>query len=656
MQIVLQRRNLFFLLPLLYLSIAWTLPALRGLASSPAGGYHNWTPDQFQRLMAASDSLSEAENAWFVTAGVCGRCHGMDTAGIAMVDPSGRDINFTDYWRATMMANSARDPFWRAQVSHEGIVDPGHRDLLEDECSTCHAPLGRYSHYFENPGQHYSIAQLQTDPLGLDGVSCMACHAMRGDSLGATFSGRIYLDTNRIAYGPFPGPYSGPMVDSIDILPAYGPHIEDSRLCAGCHTLITETIDLQGNFTGNKFVEQATYHEWLASEYASEGTSCQSCHVPQLSDPVIVSAHYPNILFGRSPYGLHEFAGANVFMLRLLRDNIDSLRIPATTAQFDSVIARTERMLQQQAVDMYLVLDSADADTAYYRLRLENKAGHKFPSGYPSRRAFVEFVLRDAMGDTLFASGLLGPDYEVQGQDPVYEPHYQMINDPGQAQIYEFIMGDVNGDPTTTLRRGASHLKDNRLPPVGLLSSHPVYDTVEIAGLALQDPDFNRDNGLEGSGADEVHYHVPLGGYAGPLQVSARFWYQTVRPGWLDETFASNSPAIARFQAMYDAADKSPVLVAELNGPFWTVGLAPARPLQASIWPNPSPEGWVFLELGDPMAVERIRVYDMQGRLLWDRATERQALYQVPLGTMAGIYWIEMSGPGGRLVRRVIRQ
>ena len=52
--------------------------------------------------------------------------------------------------------------------------------------------------------------------------------------------------------------------------PCIGAHINDAGLCAGCHTLITETADLDGNLTGDEFVEQATYHEWLNSIFNTD--------------------------------------------------------------------------------------------------------------------------------------------------------------------------------------------------------------------------------------------------------------------------------------------------------------------------------------------------------------------------------------------------
>jgi hypothetical protein len=82
-------------------------------------------------------------NPHFMASGNCDGCHGYDPTGHASVDAEGHDISPITAWRATMMANSGKDPFFRAKMSHESTMNPSHQAALEDKCTSCHAPLGR---------------------------------------------------------------------------------------------------------------------------------------------------------------------------------------------------------------------------------------------------------------------------------------------------------------------------------------------------------------------------------------------------------------------------------------------------------------------------------------------------------------------------------
>lgn len=176
-------------------------------------------------------------------------------------------------------------------------------------------------------------------------------------------------------------------------------------------------------------MEQATYHEWLNSVYSSEldGASCQSCHMPQITDGVKIATPYEGYP-ARSPIGLHNLVGGNAFILTMLRDNGDALGVTATPAQFDSTIALTLKKLQQHTLDLDLQFLGVAEDSARFELKLSNKAGHKFPSGFPSRRAYIEMVIISQDGDTLMYSGKMNDDYSLADIDTPYEPHYQMID------------------------------------------------------------------------------------------------------------------------------------------------------------------------------------------------------------------------------------
>jgi Cytochrome c554 and c-prime len=451
---------------------------------------------------STEDGLYVMYSRYFATAGRCSGCHGHDTLGLAMVDEEGTDVNVADDWRSTMMANSARDPFFRAKLSHEVIVNPGHQVDIESKCLSCHAPLGMHEErMLGNPP--FTAAMLDTSVMGLEGVSCLACHQQNPDSAGRYFSGGLHFDSAKVW-----GPYADEDINAaimeffVGFRPGFAEHIIDGRVCAGCHTLLTETVDLSGNFTGGQFVEQATWHEWKNSIYqADSNTTCRGCHMPRIQDEVVLASEYA-FLQGHSPFGLHYLTGGNTMMLRLLKEHAEELGIPATNVQFDSTIARTLRNLHN-SVDLDVVLTERTNDTAFVEARLVNLVGHKFPSGYPSRRAFVRVFALDADGDTLFQSGAWDGTNELVGHDATYEPHYDVITQPDQVQIYEMVMGDVNGDVTTVLERAASTIKDNRLVPQGFSVSHYAYDTTRIESVPGSDIDFNHDLfGIEGNGGD----------------------------------------------------------------------------------------------------------------------------------------------------------
>lgn len=610
---------------------------------------------------AHSFALDSSQNTYFVGSGHCNGCHGHDPSGHAMVTVEGRDVNVVDAWRSSMMANSARDPFWRAKVSHEVLVNPAHQELLENKCTACHAPMGHFEHHMTGQG-NYSIAYMEQDDIALDGVSCTPCHMQSADGIGKFFSGQLHFDTDgRPLYGPYPDEdiFGAPMEAFVNYTPLYGEHILDAGLCAGCHTLITQTADINGNLTGDEFIEQATYHEWLNSEFNNDehpatGITCQGCHMPLLNDTigVVLSANY-GFLQPKSPFGEHHFAGANSFMLNMLKEHSDTLNVTAYPQQFDTSIARTLRMLQQHTLMLEASVPWRDADTAWIDLKLTNLAGHKFPSGYPSRRAWVQLVVTNAVGDTLYNNGAPSADGDIAGHDEPWEPHYDRITAADQVQIYEMVMGDVNGNYTTVLERAKAPLKDNRLAPAGFTTGHITYDTTRIVGAATTDPDFNRfQDGTQGSGTDIVHYHVPMGGHTGLINISAHVWYQSAPPRAMADMFSYSSPEIDLFKGMFLAADHSPVLVKTTAITDMSVGIDDLRELGVRIFPNPVRNGMLVVD-GLDARTTGLEVYDAGGRLVGTRgmATDRQWSLRLP---SPGTYIVVVRTKERLFVERVV--
>lgn len=601
-------------------------------------------------------AYSYSTNTLFTSAGICMQCHGTDADGITSVDLAGNDINVMDDWAATMMANSVRDPFWRAKVSHEILVNPTHQIDLENKCTSCHAPMGKFN-ALHNGQADYSMLNLVSDSVGLDGVSCGACHQIKDTLVGDLFSGNLIYDTNHVIYGPYTGVFNGPMLGNIGYDAVYSPHINDAGLCANCHTLITSTVDLAGNYTGGSFVEQATYHEWLNSDFNTEtnvsGITCQGCHIPRTNDPIILSNGH-EFLPAKSPFGKHHLVGANSFMLKLMKNNITLLNLLANSVQYDTVIARTDRLLRYETIDMTLNETARTPDTVFYDLTLNNKAGHKFPSGYPSRRAYIEFVVMDNIGDTIFKTGMLDANAELTNQDAGFEPHYNTINSELQVQIYEMVMGDVLSNVTTVLERAATPLKDNRLTPKGFTTIHNAYDTCVIAGNALTDPDFNLNGVTEGTGADIVHFHIPLAGYAGNLNVTARVYYQSSPRRWMQEMFAYNSTEITLFENLFNTADHTPSLVAEILSGNMFNSINELNVDNILLFPNPVQNGKVFITGIPKNKVRSIRVINTYGETVMNiGSSEFDGSVELPFSS--GTYFVIIETAQGKFVKQVVK-
>ena len=589
----------------------------------------------------AVGELPNTYNDLFGGSGACLLCHN------EQVNLEGSSVSIISDWRSTMMANAARDPFWRAKVSHEGLVNPSHKEELENICTRCHAPTGNENAHFL--GQtYYSINEMVNDPLALDGVQCTVCHQITEESMG-NYSGTFEIGIDHIIWGPYEDPFANPMVFETGYTPTQGNQIMDSRLCASCHTLITNSVDNSGNPTGNQFVEQAIYHEWLNSDYSINNESCQSCHVPRIDDPVSISTR-PPWLEPRSPFGMHHFTGANTFMVKMIKENGEELGVNANDAQFDSTIVRNTRMLRNKSILAELIVNNRTLDSLYLELSLTNIVGHKFPSGYPSRRVTIELIVSNN-NDTIFHSGEFDIDGNLLSEDSDMEPHYNMINLEEQVQIYELVMGDINNEVTTVLERANYPLKDNRIPPLGFSSNHFAYDTVSIAGMANDDPNFNYSNGIEGSGSDVLFFNIPTTNITDNLDISVNIYYQTVNPKWLSHMFTYSSEEIDLFKSYFDGADKSPFLVKAIETTSSYTDIKNNINKSFKVYPNPATDRII---IKSDERIESVEIFGLGGNKLIIDIDFKDSQAVVNTSNLHGIYIISFKTKSSKRIQKVV--
>jgi hypothetical protein len=476
-----------------------------------------------------------------------------------------------------MMANASRDPYWQASVRGEVLRHPAIAEIIQDKCTTCHTPMARFTAIQDGEAaglmldDGFSDAEHPLHTFAMDGVSCTVCHQITQHNLGEaeSFSGGYQIDSSlpmgrRPAFGPYQMETSLAIVmrNSSGFVPVQSMHVEQSELCATCHTLYTPFIDDEGEIAG-VFPEQTVYLEWLHSDYG-ESVSCQGCHMPRATGGAYLS---PNIPGGelRYPIFQHSFIGGNAYVTQILDTFADELNITATVEQFDQKIVEITEQLATMTAAVNVEDVSLTDDSLRAVVSVESRVGHKFPSAFPSRRAWLHFTVTDAGGRMVFESGAFRPDGFVEGNDndaspALYEPHYERITSPDQVQIYESIMHDVNGDVTSVLLRGAGYVKDNRLLPAGF--DHGAATDARVVGLAVQDANFME------TGSDRIVYEIDVGEAAGPYTVSVELLYQSIAYRWAQNLARyQNDPdgalEVRRFLEFYDAVENVPVVVAK---------------------------------------------------------------------------------------------
>jgi hypothetical protein len=453
-------------------------------------------------------------------------------------------------------------------------------------------------------------------------VSCPAGVAHNTSGFARTFTGSFFVGATDELAGPFKDPKPLPMQHALGITPAENAAVINSpELCGTCHTVHLPVM--QGSETLSHTYEQTTYPEWAFSAYRTGETpdgklpfgagtlaqSCQSCHMPSTDSDgkpfaskiasIQEYSNFPEVENGlpgkdidlapREGFARHVLVGLNVFLIDMASQFSDVLGIATQDPMLGSMgvppLNFTQQAMYQQAANATATIGVSGVRSAGGTLTatvtVTNKSGHKFPSGVGFRRAFIDFRVLDESGNVLWESGrtdgagviidqhgepIAGDQWwkpdcsgRVSAANP-YQPHYQVISQQNQAQIYQELMtapptgGPVHcgvdakpvGDLTTSFLPICAKLKDNRLLPSGFLSlpqrveiSHALgagddmaEDTSSVG--VDHDPDYQDGRG------DSLRYQIVLTDIPGtPTSVAAVLYYQATPPFFLQDRFCT---------------------------------------------------------------------------------------------------------------------
>ena len=560
----------------------------------------------------------------FVTSNQCFSCHDatnnfpMPTNMLYPVPGTTTALNLSPdgEWRYSMMGLAGRDPVFFSQLNSEGTLHdnikgkPNPTGFVQDTCLSCHGVMGQRQFHIDkgnDPNTLFTrdILQDSTSPYGAlarDGISCAVCHHVADEDPEdpAFFTGKFQVGPANELYGPYP---SGegfakvgdnviprPMSASVGIIPIFGSQIQQSKVCASCHTIVLPVYDSQGNQVMEGGVpktdfEQTTYFEWLNSSFAPTGSSpkaCQGCHMPDNFDAVKLSFAIANIedstfpripiegpittwptdeliLETRTAYNRHQLLGANPFVMEMFdqfRTDLglysQDLLLPPPTPPVTSITdghtnAINGVVTQAQTATATVVVGSATRTGGNLQadVTVTNLAGHNLPSGVSFRRAFLDFQVLDANGVVLWESGgtdangvivdTSGTQLPTEFFSPTQQniqPHFwtgNPITSDQQVQIYEEIILDPQGLITTSFLALNDKIKENRIQPNGRSSSGPHGDLLAPVGTGA-DPSYTN-----GCGCSVVRYQIPLTtpGLSNAAKVQATLYYQSIPPYYL---------------------------------------------------------------------------------------------------------------------------
>lgn len=280
-------------------------------------------------------------------------------------------------------------------------------------------------------------------------------------------------------------------------------------------------------------------------------------------------ASYPGAVDIRKDVFVHTFFTENTMMLNIISSIAEGegLDIP----DLESAVDDGQNYLEKAGTITIEPFDSAWIDydkdglenDLSITLQVTNQAGHKLPTSIPIRRVFIHFAVYGIHNNghefELFSSGDTDREGRIIGVDSDYdyesfEPHYDLISDAEQVQVYEGIMGKVINDETFvtyTLLKASTFLKDNRLLPEGMVISQ-APEEIRPKGAALKDKNFK-------GGTDSITYIAKnIRNRAESFRIEAELKDQTLSYAMVHDLEEvqdlddSNSCVISQFLYEYD--------------------------------------------------------------------------------------------------------
>lgn len=512
----------------------------------------------------------------------CRGCHGSQL-------PQQADSIPWDTWAGSMMSHATRDPvFWAAlDVANADIPGSG------DYCLRCHAPQAWLDGRVAKNGAGGTVAggangcallgdhddDDETD-RDFSGIGCHVCHRQTETGPSGEVARRenanLWIDDSSCGgqpcrYGPYA--YSEPGFITPPHVHAPSQFVQRSEFCGTCHDVTTPITDsgpvrtlrdASGSNTDIPFPIERTFGEWRSSIYADRlfadgfaeseprtqaeryGQTCQACHMRNATDPAAQACTFGGERGANLP--VHEFAGANVWVLGLIRTLYAGVNGLDREPEIDRAIALARQMLASSA-NVAVSVQSFAGGTLNARVRVTNLTGHKLPTGYAEgRRLWLEVAAYANGSDTPFwrsgvydaATGLL-----TNGDSPVkvYEVEHGVWDSAANGGTGGCVTTDNLGRKQFHFVLNDCIAKDNRIPPLGFRGG----TNPELRPVGATYPQTAPGSGILVN-YDDVAYAIPVPvGTAAPIEVRATLRHQVASRDYIeflrDEAARVNVPS-----------------------------------------------------------------------------------------------------------------
>ena len=328
-------------------------------------------------------------------------------------------------WQSSAHRWSAEDEFFQ-EVREVTTRVKGQRET--EKCGACHDPVSMLSGH-KDP-------KLGRAALGYnEGDSCVVCHAVRKvDERGIgsyvlgsptpylhdTATTRLGMKVNHFLIRSYPAQHRR---DFDLTLP------RKAESCAPCHKEYDVLDEKEGPVQVETQYDDWKQGKWNTNAEVSQRLYCQQCHMHLVATTQDEADPYNLKTQRGSRHHNHAFTAANQYMPAALSAPNATTHVERVHEWLrgERVVPEIEKTWPRGAI-VELAIDAPPSvkpgENVQLQVRLTNKkVGHGFPTGPLNiARAWIEVVVADAAGRTVFHSGLLDDENHIEAGSYILKP------------------------------------------------------------------------------------------------------------------------------------------------------------------------------------------------------------------------------------------